>query len=44
MNFNDTGFEVIENLVVPEWVQKFLAELILLKLEPIRGGIRRIFS
>lgn len=42
MNFDDSGFEVIENLVSAEMAQSLLADLTRLKLEPLRGGIRRI--
>ncbi|MDD4928477.1 MAG: phytanoyl-CoA dioxygenase family protein [Gallionella sp.] len=42
MNFDESGFEVREDLVAPDVVRTLLAELTLLKLEPLRGGIRRI--
>lgn len=42
MSFNDAGFEVQQNLVAPGVVESLLAELTRLKLEPLRGGIRRI--
>lgn len=42
MSFNDLGFEILEDLVAPDVVQSLLAELMQLKLEPLRGGIRRI--
>lgn len=42
MSFDDLGFEVMEGLVAPDLVQTLIAELIQLKLEPLRGGIRRI--
>ncbi|HEX5339200.1 MAG TPA: phytanoyl-CoA dioxygenase family protein [Gallionella sp.] len=42
MSFDESGFEVLENLVAPDVVQTLLAELSQLKLEPLRGGIRRI--
>lgn len=42
MSFDELGFEVLEDLVAPDLVQTLLAELSQLKLEPLRGGIRRI--
>ena len=42
MSFDDLGFEVLENLLAPDVVQTLLSELTQLKLEPLRGGIRRI--
>lgn len=42
MNFDELGFEIVANLVAPDVVQTLLAELTQLKLEPLRGGIRRI--
>ncbi|WP_036254595.1 phytanoyl-CoA dioxygenase family protein [Methylobacter sp. BBA5.1] len=42
MKFDESGFEVRENLVAPAIVQTLLAALIQQKLEPLRGGIRRI--
>jgi len=42
LNFQESGFEVIENLLAPDMVQSLLADLAGLKLEPLRGGIRRI--
>lgn len=42
MSFDESGFEIRENLVALEMVQKLLAELTQLKLEPLSGGIRRI--
>lgn len=42
MNFDDVGFEIIENLVAPDMVQTLITELTQLKLEPLSGGIRRI--
>lgn len=42
MSFDDLGFEVMQNLLEPDCVQALLKELSQLKLEPLRGGIRRI--
>ena len=42
MEFDDAGYQVVANLLAPEVVQTLLAELAQLKLEPLRGGIRRI--
>ncbi|HEY6093655.1 MAG TPA: phytanoyl-CoA dioxygenase family protein [Gallionellaceae bacterium] len=42
MSFDEAGFEVRESLVARELVESLLAELTRLKLEPLRGGIRRI--
>jgi ectoine hydroxylase-related dioxygenase (phytanoyl-CoA dioxygenase family) len=42
VNFDELGFEVLEDLVAPDMVRTLLAELTQLKLEPLRGGIRRI--
>jgi ectoine hydroxylase-related dioxygenase (phytanoyl-CoA dioxygenase family) len=42
MVFDDAGYRVVTNLLAPEVVQTLLSELAQLKLEPLRGGIRRI--
>jgi len=42
VNFEESGFEVLDRLIAPEIAQTLLAELTRLKLEPLRGGIRRI--
>lgn len=38
----DAGFELIDELLTVDEVEKLLADLTKLKLEPLRGGIRRI--
>ena len=42
MNFEEAGYEIIDNLIAPDMAQSLLLELTQLKLEPLRGGIRRI--
>lgn len=42
MGFDDTGYQIVKNLLMPEAIQALLSELAKLKLEPLRGGIRRI--
>lgn len=38
----DAGYELIESLLAAEEVESLLAEITRLKMEPLRGGIRRI--
>ncbi len=42
MELDDLGFEVIDSLITANEVQLLLAVLGELKLEPLRGGIRRV--
>lgn len=42
MDFEEFGYEVVENLLAPEVVKILLSALESLKLDPLRGGIRRI--
>ena len=42
MKFDDIGFTVIDELISADEAQALLSELSELKLEPMRGGIRRI--
>lgn len=42
MGIDEAGYQIVENLLEPETVQALLSELRVLKLEPLRGGIRQI--
>ena len=42
MTFEDSGFEIIRNLLAPNQVKILKSELAKLRLAPLRGGIRRI--
>ncbi len=42
MSFDDLGFEILENLIAFDRVQRLIVELTQLKFEPLSGGIRRI--